>query len=267
MAPSDGRIRYNLALAYYKSADLPRAAEELEALHAQQPERRARDPAPRRLPAAARRARPPSRSCCGLSPPRGPTTAPSRTSSGWRSCGAGRWRRASGSSRHWCATATRRRRSTCSARPPSWPATTRRPSSASRARSRRTRGCPRCARTTAGRCSSRATRTGPSGPFARPSPESPNDYEANYFLGSVLATRGRPKDARPFAEKAAALRPQSDAGEGARRLARLRRRSAAAPAGPVSPLVGQPAPDVALHSAPTAARSASPRSAGARSCW
>ena len=37
MAPEDGRIRYNLALAYYKSADLPRAAEELEALHAKQP--------------------------------------------------------------------------------------------------------------------------------------------------------------------------------------------------------------------------------------
>ena len=37
MAPRDGRIRYNLALAYYKSADLPRAAEELEALHAKQP--------------------------------------------------------------------------------------------------------------------------------------------------------------------------------------------------------------------------------------
>ena len=37
MAPLDGRIRYNLALAHYKSADLPRAAEELEALHAQQP--------------------------------------------------------------------------------------------------------------------------------------------------------------------------------------------------------------------------------------
>ena len=39
--------------------------------------------------------------------------------------------------------------------------------------------------------------------------ESPTDYEANYFLGSVLATRGRPKDARPFAERAAPLRPQS----------------------------------------------------------
>ncbi len=33
LAPGDGRIRTNLALAYYKSADIPRAAEELQALH------------------------------------------------------------------------------------------------------------------------------------------------------------------------------------------------------------------------------------------
>ena len=37
LAPGDGRIRYNLALAYYKSADLSRAAEELAAVHAAQP--------------------------------------------------------------------------------------------------------------------------------------------------------------------------------------------------------------------------------------
>ena len=33
MVPGDGRIRYNLALAYYKSEDLVRAAEELDTLH------------------------------------------------------------------------------------------------------------------------------------------------------------------------------------------------------------------------------------------
>jgi len=36
LAPGDARIRTNLALAYYKSADIPRAASELESLHAAQ---------------------------------------------------------------------------------------------------------------------------------------------------------------------------------------------------------------------------------------
>ncbi len=36
-APGDARIRTNLALAYYKSADIPRAAQELQALHDGQP--------------------------------------------------------------------------------------------------------------------------------------------------------------------------------------------------------------------------------------
>ena len=42
MAPGNGSIRYNLALAHYKSDDVARAAEELEALHATQPETSAR---------------------------------------------------------------------------------------------------------------------------------------------------------------------------------------------------------------------------------
>lgn len=37
MTPNDGAIRYNLALAYYKSDDLARAEEELRALHESQP--------------------------------------------------------------------------------------------------------------------------------------------------------------------------------------------------------------------------------------
>jgi Flp pilus assembly protein TadD len=37
LAPADPVIRLNLALAYYKSADVPRAAEELDALHREQP--------------------------------------------------------------------------------------------------------------------------------------------------------------------------------------------------------------------------------------
>ena len=37
VAPGDARIRTNLALAYYKSAEIPRAAQELQALHDAQP--------------------------------------------------------------------------------------------------------------------------------------------------------------------------------------------------------------------------------------
>jgi Flp pilus assembly protein TadD len=73
---------------------------------------------------------------------------------------------------------------------------------------------------------------------------SPNDYEASYYLGSVLATRGRAEDARPFAERAVALRPQS---EPARELlASLDSPGKAAPPPDVLPLVGRPAPDVEL---------------------
>jgi tetratricopeptide (TPR) repeat protein len=73
---------------------------------------------------------------------------------------------------------------------------------------------------------------------------SPNDYEAAYFLGSVLATRGRPKDARRFAERAAQLRPQS--AEAKELVASLDAPAMASAPADVSPLVGQPAPDVEL---------------------
>jgi Flp pilus assembly protein TadD len=78
--------------------------------------------------------------------------------------------------------------------------------------------------------------------------EEPNDYEANYFLASILATRGRPAEARPLVERALQLRPQS---EEARTLrASLDRPSAPAPpGGDASPLVGTPAPDVELRRA------------------
>ena len=76
--------------------------------------------------------------------------------------------------------------------------------------------------------------------------ESPNDYEANHYLGSLLATRGRPQEARPVAEKALGLRPQS--AEAKELVASLDMPGGAvAPKGPVSPLVGHPAPDVPLH--------------------
>jgi len=77
--------------------------------------------------------------------------------------------------------------------------------------------------------------------------DSPNDYEANYFLGSVLATRGRPGDARAFVERAVLLRPES--AQAKELLASLD--SPAKPTNPpdASPLVGHPAPDVTLHGA------------------
>jgi Flp pilus assembly protein TadD len=73
---------------------------------------------------------------------------------------------------------------------------------------------------------------------------SPNDYEANYFLGSVLATRGRPGDARPFVERAVELRPQS--AQAQELLASLDSTAKAAAPPDISPLVGHPAPDVRL---------------------
>jgi tetratricopeptide (TPR) repeat protein len=38
----------------------------------------------------------------------------------------------------------------------------------------------------------------------------PNDYDANYYLASILAARRRPEEARPFAERALQLRPGSE---------------------------------------------------------
>ena len=75
--------------------------------------------------------------------------------------------------------------------------------------------------------------------------ESPNDYEASYFLGSVLATRGRPEDARPFALRAAALRPQSAPAR--ELLASLDAPAPSVAPGDQSPLVGHAAPDVELQ--------------------
>lgn len=76
--------------------------------------------------------------------------------------------------------------------------------------------------------------------------EDPNDYESSYYLGSILQTRGRSAEARPFAEKAARLRPASK--EAKELLATLDApETVAAPADPVSPLVGRPAPEVRLY--------------------
>jgi tetratricopeptide (TPR) repeat protein len=76
--------------------------------------------------------------------------------------------------------------------------------------------------------------------------DDPNDYDSAYYLGSILQTLGRAAEARPFAEKALRLRPPSR--EAKELLAALDApEKAAAPVDPVSPLIGHPAPDVVLH--------------------
>ena len=96
--------------------------------------------------------------------------------------------------------------------------------------------------------------------------DDPNDYESAYFLGSILQTRGRPEEARPFAEKAAQASAAVAAGDGPARRARRRPEKAAAPIDPVSPLVGHPAPGRRPARDRRAGRSASRRCAAVRSC-
>jgi cytochrome c-type biogenesis protein CcmH/NrfG len=74
--------------------------------------------------------------------------------------------------------------------------------------------------------------------------QDPNDYEANYYLASILATGKRPEEARPLVEHALQLRPASE--EARKLLADLEQPGATAGAD-ASPLLGQPAPDVELR--------------------
>jgi tetratricopeptide (TPR) repeat protein len=74
--------------------------------------------------------------------------------------------------------------------------------------------------------------------------QDPNDYEANYYLASILATRKQPDEARPLAEHALQLRPASD--DARKLIADLEQPGATAPAD-ASPLLGQAAPDVELR--------------------
>ena len=73
----------------------------------------------------------------------------------------------------------------------------------------------------------------------------PNDYDAHYSLASILATRGSVEEARPHAERARQLRPQS--AEAASLLASLDDPERLALADDSSPLVGRPLPDVELR--------------------
>jgi tetratricopeptide (TPR) repeat protein len=247
VAPADGRIRYNLALAHYKSADLPRAADELQALHAQQPDdmRAILLLADCRLqlgePAAVEEllrplaaARPDDRAVTymlGMALVRN-----GKVQEGQRLVETLVRDGDSAEAQYLVGSAA--------FMAGDYPQAVERFSSALQKNPK----LPSL-RSYYGRALLfTGDADGAERAFREALAESPNDYEANYFLGSVLSTRGRPKDARPFVEKAAGLRPQSV--EARDLLASLDSPgSAAAPKGPVSPLVGHPAPDITLSSA------------------
>ncbi len=73
----------------------------------------------------------------------------------------------------------------------------------------------------------------------------PNDFEAQYHLASILATLGRPEEARLFADRAVQLRPQAEAARSL--LVSLDHSGDTEPPLDVSPLVDRPAPDVQLR--------------------
>jgi tetratricopeptide (TPR) repeat protein len=73
----------------------------------------------------------------------------------------------------------------------------------------------------------------------------PNDYDAHYYLASILATRGEGEAARPHAERALQLRPGSE--EVVSLLETLDDPEAMALAGDSSLLDGQPLPDIELR--------------------
>jgi tetratricopeptide (TPR) repeat protein len=73
----------------------------------------------------------------------------------------------------------------------------------------------------------------------------PNDYEANYYLASILLTQDKQDEARPLAEHAVQLRPGSK--DALKLLADLEHPERMQAAADASPLIGQPAPDVELR--------------------
>jgi cytochrome c-type biogenesis protein CcmH/NrfG len=73
----------------------------------------------------------------------------------------------------------------------------------------------------------------------------PNDYEANYYLASILSVQKRPEEARPLVEHALQLRPGSE--DARKLLADLEQPGGTTPPPDASPLFGKPAPDVELR--------------------
>jgi Flp pilus assembly protein TadD len=243
MAPSDSRIRYNLALAYYKSADLPRAAEELQTLRAAQPEDlratllladcRLQMGEPAAVEALLRplaASRPDDRAVTyllGMA-----LVREGRAEEGqrlveklMRDGDSAEAQYLVGSSAFMAG---------------DYPQAVERFSRALE----KNPGLPSL-RSYYGRALLfTGDADGAEQAFREALAASPNDYEASYYLASVLANRGKPEEARPFAERAARLRPQSPPAK--ELLASLDRPQAAAAPPDLSPLVGHPAPDVEL---------------------
>jgi len=75
--------------------------------------------------------------------------------------------------------------------------------------------------------------------------ESPNDFDANYYLAGILATRRKLEEARPYAERAALLHPRSEMARSL--LAGIDDPARLPQPEDYSPLVGSKAPDVKLR--------------------
>jgi Flp pilus assembly protein TadD len=241
--PSDARIRYNLALAYYKSADVPRAAEELEAVRAAQPEDaratllladcRLQLGEPGAVEALLRplaASRPDDRAITyllGMALVRAgkPDEGQRLVEKLMRDGDSAEAQYLVGSSAFMAGDYPQavERFSRALEKNPDLPSL----------------------RSYYGRALLfTGDADGAERAFREALAASPNDYEANYFLGSVLATRGKPEEARPFAGRAAQLRPLSD--QAKELLASLDRPGAPPAPADLSPLVGHPAPDVDL---------------------
>ncbi len=247
LAPEDGRIRYNLALAYYKSADLVRAAAELEALHARQPDDaratmlladcRLRLGEPAAVEALLRplaAAQPGNRAVTyllGMALVRGGKVEEGQrlVDTLVRDGDSPEAQYLVGSAAFMAGDYPRavERFAAALAANPKLPSL----------------------RSYYGRALLfTGDADGAEKALREALADDPNDYDAAYFIASILQTTGRRAEARPFAEKAARLRRQSpEAKEMVAALAAPEKPGAAAE--PASPLVGHPAPDVVLRSA------------------
>jgi Flp pilus assembly protein TadD len=245
LAPGDPRIRLNLALAYYKSGEIPRAAQELEALHAGQPEdlrttllladcrlQLGDYAAVEALLRPVEAARPDDRGVLymlgmalvrGGKPEEGQTRV-EKLMRGGDSAEASYLFGSAAFARGDYPRATQELKKALALNP-------KMPLLRSYyGRSLLFSGDPE----------------GAEGAFREELAEAPNDYEATFFLASILSRRGRRAEARPLIERALQLRPHSD--EARALLASLDHpESNARAAGEVSPLVGQLAPDVELR--------------------
>jgi len=243
MAPGDGRIRTNLALAYYKSADLPRAAEELQALHAAQPD----DVRTTLLLADCRLQMGEPAAVEELLRPLAPARPDDRAVTyllGMALVRSGKvhegQRLVETLLREGDSAEAQYLLGSAAFMAGDYPQAVER-----FARALALNPQLPTLRSYYGRALLfTGDADGAELAFRSALAESPNDYEANYFLGSMLATRGRPQEARPFARRAAELRPQS--GQARELLASLDEPAKAAAAKDESPLVGHTAPDVDL---------------------